>query len=78
LQERAARERQNTDQIANALLAEALMRDEADKVKAFRQALLASGLVKRLAPPRDPSIADRPLIEVQGKPVSVTLLEERR
>jgi len=78
LQERAAREQQNADKIANALLAEALMRDEAGKVEAFQQALLASGLVKRLAPPRDPSTADRPLIEVPGKPVSATLLEERR
>ena len=78
LRERAAREEQDADAMANALLAEALLRDEADKVEAFRQALLASGLVTRLAPPRDPSTADRPLIEVAGKPVSETLIEERR
>ena len=78
LRERAAREQQNAAKVANTLLAEALMRDEAGKVEAFQKALLSSGLVKQLAPPRDPSTADRPLIEVPGKPVSETLIEERR
>lgn len=78
LRERAAREKQDADAMANALLSEALLREEADKVEAFRQGLLASGLVKQLAPPRDPSTADRSLIEVPGKPVSETLIEERR
>ena len=78
LQERAAREQQNADKIANALLAEALLREDEEKERAFNQMLLASGLVKRLAPPRDPGTADRPLIDVPGKPVSETLIEERR
>lgn len=78
LRERAAREKQSTDAMANALLAEALLGEELEKEKAFRQALLSSGLVKRLAPPRDPATADRPLIEVQGKPISETIIDERR
>jgi hypothetical protein len=78
LRERAAREQQNAEKIANTLLAGALMRDEAGKEEAFQKALLSSGLVKQLAPPRDPSAADRPLIDIPGKPVSETLIEERR
>ncbi|MGI4792403.1 MAG: hypothetical protein ACRYFS_26550 [Janthinobacterium lividum] len=78
LRERAAQDGQNADTMANALLANALQMEETEKEKLFEQSLLASGLVKRLAPPRDPRTADRPLIEVQGKPVSETIIEERR
>ena len=78
LRERAIREGQAEDALANTLLASVLLSEEADKEKAFDLALLASGLVKRLAPPRDLSKADRPLIAVQGKPVSETIIEERR
>ncbi len=78
LRGRAVRENQDANAMANALLEEALLREDAEKVEAFRQGLLASGLVKRLVPPRDPITADRPLIEVPGKPVSETLLQERR
>ncbi len=78
LSERAAREKQNADVMANALLAEALLREDAEKEESLEKALLAAGVIKRIAPPRDPTTADRPLIEVPGKPVSETLLEERR
>ena len=40
LRERAAREKQDADAMANALLAEALLREDADKVEAFQRALL--------------------------------------
>ena len=78
LRERAAREKLDADAMANALLAEALLRGNAEKEEALKKALLAAGVIKRIAPPRDPTTADRPLIEVPGKPVSETLIEERR
>ncbi len=77
LRERAAREKQDADAMANALLAEALLREDADKEKAFDQALLASGLITHIPPPRDPAKAERPWILVQGEPVSETILRER-
>jgi len=52
--------------------------EEAKKVKAFHQALLASGLVKTLKKPRRISAGERKLIRAQGKPVSETIIEERR
>ena len=78
LRERAAREKQDADAMANALLAEALLRGDAEKEKAFDEALLASGLVTHIPPPRDPSKGNRPRIVVQGEPVSETIIRERR
>jgi hypothetical protein len=52
--------------------------EETRKREAFRQALLASGLVKEIKPPRRTEISERQLIEVQGQPVSKTIIEERR
>ena len=77
LRERAAREKQGADAMANSLLAEALLREDVDKEKAFDQALLASGLITLIPPPRDPAKAERPRILVQGEPVSETILRER-
>jgi len=77
LRERAAWEKQDVDAMANALLVEALLREDAEKEEALDQALLASGLITRIPPPRDPSKADRTRILVQGEPVSETILRER-
>jgi hypothetical protein len=44
----------------------------------FHQALLAVGLVKEIKPPRRIPTGQRRLIQARGKPVSETLLEERR
>lgn len=52
--------------------------DEARKKEAFHQALLASGLVKRIARRTEPDRSERHLIEVQGEPVSETIIRERR
>ncbi|MXV85152.1 hypothetical protein F4X88_03800 [Candidatus Poribacteria bacterium] len=52
--------------------------DEADKLEVFHQVLLSKGLVKEV---KNPSVADtieRQLIEVKGKPVSQTIIEERK
>jgi hypothetical protein len=43
----------------------------------FHQALLASGLVKEIKPPRTTPSGKRRLIQAQGKPVSETIIEER-
>ena len=50
----------------------------AQKQTAFHQALLASGLVKRIARRTEPDTEERRLVEVQGEPVSETILRERR
>lgn len=44
----------------------------------FHQALLAAGLVKEIKPPRRIPSGQRRLIQARGKPVSETLMEERR
>jgi hypothetical protein len=44
----------------------------------FHQALIASGLVREIKPPRGTSSGQRRLIQARGKPVSATLIEERR
>ncbi|MCU0568405.1 MAG: hypothetical protein MUF49_17630 [Oculatellaceae cyanobacterium Prado106] len=44
---------------------------------ALHQALIASGLVRQVKQPIDPSVTRLPLIDVQGKPVSQTIIEER-
>ena len=51
---------------------------EEEKKAAFCQAMIAAGLLTRIPPPRDPSKAKRPLITVQGEPVSETIIRERR
>ena len=52
--------------------------EEAAKMNAFHQALLAAGLVKSINTPLTTSNADRRLIQVKGKPLSETIVEERR
>lgn len=53
-------------------------REEVDKRLAFYRSLRSSGLVKqiKLRPTIDPP--RRTLIQVQGPPVSQTIIEERR
>jgi hypothetical protein len=53
-------------------------REETLKKAAFRQALINSGLVKQIKHPPYQPIAERQLIQVEGKPVSETIIEERR
>ena len=52
--------------------------EEADERKALHQALRAAGLVTQVRQPRAADTPQRRRIAVQGKPVSATLLEERR
>jgi hypothetical protein len=44
----------------------------------FDRALVASGLVKRIKPPSVRSGSAMPLVPIQGKPLSETIIEERR
>jgi hypothetical protein len=53
-------------------------REEPLKKAAFHQALLDAGLVKQIKHPTERESAERPLIQVEGKPVSETILESRR
>ncbi len=81
LQARAASEGQEMDTLADTLLRKLLTepreRTEEEKQEAFPRSLRESGLVRRLAPPRDPSKADRPVFEVQGEPLSEAIIRER-
>ena len=52
-------------------------RDETDKLAVFHQALLSQGLVKEVKKPHVRTTIERQLIEVKGKPVSETIIEER-
>jgi hypothetical protein len=51
---------------------------EFPKRETFHQALFASGLVKQIRPARHDRDAQRRLVEVQGRPVSETIIAERR
>ena len=52
--------------------------EEEDKRQALHQALRAAGLVTQVRQPRATDTLHRRRIEVQGKPVSETIVEERR
>ena len=52
--------------------------DEADKLEVFHQVLLSRGLVKEVKKPHVTDTVERQLIEVKGKPVSETIIEERK
>ncbi len=55
-----------------------MQQDEERKREAFHQALLASGLVKQIKKPLSYQLSARRLVQVQGKSVSETIIEERR
>jgi hypothetical protein len=52
-------------------------REETEKVLAFHKSLLASGLVRQIKRPLFRQ-TERQLIQVQGSPLSETIIEERR
>ena len=52
--------------------------EEEAKRKALRQALQAAGLITQVRQPRVVDMSPRRRIDVQGKPVSETIIEERR
>ena len=81
LRNRAAQDHQDADTLANAMLTEALTesrRSDEEKQKAFHEAMLAAGLITRIKPPRTAENTNRPIFEVQGEPLSATIIRERR
>ena len=52
--------------------------EEEDKRQALHQALRTAGLLTQIRQPRATDTPHRRWIEVQGKPVSETIIEERR
>lgn len=52
--------------------------DEADKLAVFHQVLLSQGLVKEVRKSHGTATIERQLVEVKGKPVSQTIIEERK
>ena len=64
-------------QLSQAIEGYLTNRERAAKKVAFHQALIASGLVCQIKKTADRSM-HRQLIQVQGKPMSLTILEERR
>ena len=68
-------ERRQLREMLDAMMVPA---EEEDKRKALHQALRAAGLVTQLRQPRATDTPNRRRIEVQGKPVSETIIEERR
>ena len=53
-------------------------REESVNKSAFHKALINAGLVKQIKYPAAQAIAQRKLIQIEGKPVSETIIEERR
>ena len=68
-------ERRQLCEMLHALMVPA---EEEDKHQALHQALRAAGLVTQVRQPRATDTPQRRRIEVHGKPVSETILEERR
>ena len=52
--------------------------DKVTPQQAFHQALLAAGLVKEIKAAPARVHGERPLVPIQGKPLSETIIEERR
>ena len=65
-------------QLSQAVLERLSPQDEAHKREAFHQALLTADLVRQINRPPRVIESQRQLIDVQGKPVSETIIEERR
>jgi hypothetical protein len=52
--------------------------DEAARMERVHQALLASGLVKQIKRPMQRTEDRPPPVPIKGKPISETIIEERR
>jgi len=65
-------------EVRQAVEAQLEQQSEASGREAFRRALLEAGLVQEFkAPPLRPA-EERPLVPIQGKPLSETIIEGRR
>ena len=52
--------------------------DEVDKLEVFHQVLLSQGLVKEVKKPHVTDMIERQLIEIKGKPIADTIIDERK
>lgn len=68
-------ELQELDEVIQHYLSE---KKEIAKQSDFHQSLLSSGLVKQIKQPNYRQIDRQQLIQVQGQPLSETIIEERR
>lgn len=65
-------------QVQHAIAQQLALSQASLEEEGFLETLLASGVVKEIKrPPRDRHI-ERPLVPIQGKPLSETIVEERR
>jgi hypothetical protein len=65
-------------QVQRAVIEQLARRAEATDRDRFHLALLESGLVKEIKMPLPRDESTRPLVEIKGKPLSETIIEERR
>jgi hypothetical protein len=65
-------------QVQQAVQARLAQADEVAAREAFHRALLDSGLVKQIKTPTVHAGGERPLVPIEGKPLSETVIEERR
>lgn len=65
-------------QVSRAVRERLVSQEEARKRQMFYQTLLASGLVRQIKTPPSIDVSRRRLAQIQGKPVSQTIIEERR
>ena len=65
-------------QVQHAVQARLAPQRQAQKRRAFYHALRASGLVKQIKAHPANNTVQRQLVQVQGPPVSQTIIEERR
>jgi hypothetical protein len=62
-------------QVVQSYLAD---REMSTKQVIFHQALVKSGLVRQIKPPNSEQRTQQQLIQIQGEPISHTVIEERR
>lgn len=71
-------ETEELHQLDQAIKHRLVVKTQTAEQTAFEQALLESGLVKQIKQPTYRHVNREELIEVQGKPLSETIIEERR
>ncbi|GGA09817.1 hypothetical protein [Okeania sp. KiyG1] len=53
-------------------------RNGLDPQDAFHKSLINSGIIKKIKTPSYKPITERQLVQIEGKPISETIIEERR
>jgi alkylated DNA repair dioxygenase AlkB len=71
-------EPEELQQLSQAIQVRLQTTNEADRLANFYNSLLASGLVRQIKQTSSQPQIKRALIEMQGKPISETIIEERR